>query len=84
MTPEHHHTWYQWLNHNSGMILLVYIPAFCGWLNGIIAFLKVWGLTQAAEFCGKLEDSLKAFVDAMRSQKQPPVPPPGTDKGAPL
>ena len=70
MTPEHHHTIWQWLYHNSGLIILVYFPAFCGYLNATIAFLKVWGLTQAAEFCGKLEDSLKAFVDTAKSNNQ--------------
>ena len=70
---EQHQTVWSWLNHNSGVILLVYFPAFCGYLNGAIAFLKVWGLTQAAEFCGKLEDSLKAFVDTLKAQhNQPP------------
>jgi hypothetical protein len=70
---EHHHTILGWINHNSGLILFVYIPAFCGWLNCIIAALKVWGCTQAAEFCGKLEDSLKAFVDTAKSQNQTPI-----------
>jgi len=69
---EHPSIW-QWINHNSGLILLVYFPAFCGYMNGVIAFLKVWGLNQAAEFCGKLEDSLKAFVETVKSQNQPPA-----------
>jgi len=67
---EHHHTIWQWLYHNSGMIIVLWIPAFCGWLNCIIAFFKVWGLTKPAEFCGKLEDSLKAVVDTWKAQNQ--------------
>jgi hypothetical protein len=60
-----------WFKHHFMVISLVWFPAFLGYMNGLIAFFKVWGLTKPAEFCGKLEDSLKAFMDAVK-QSQPP------------
>lgn len=67
---EHHHTFLQWLNHNWAMISLVWFPAMMGYLNALVAALKVMGWTKLADFLGRLEDALKTFVDTVKSQNQ--------------
>ena len=66
---EHQHTFWQWLNHNWAVISLVWFPAGMGYLNAFVASLKVMGFTKAADFCGKLEDGIKTFVDTLKAQR---------------
>lgn len=52
------------------VISMVWFPAFLGYLNAFVASCKVMGWTKLADFCGKLEDALKTFVDTV---KNPPA-----------
>ncbi len=69
---QHPHTFLGWLNHHWAVISLVYFPAFLGYLNGFVASCKVMGWAKLADFCGKLEDAIKAFVDTVKTQNQTP------------
>lgn len=55
------HAIYVWF-HNQNWFVLSF--AIVGWLNVIVAGARVMGWTKLAEFCGKLEDAIKAMVDA--------------------
>ncbi len=61
ITQIYHEIESHWL-----VITALYIPAFFGWLNCFAASFKVMGWTKLSEFCGKLEDAAKAFVDARK------------------
>ncbi len=65
---EHQHTFLGWLNHNWAVISLVYFPAFLGYLNAFVASCKVMGWTKLADYLGKVEDAIKAFVDSVKNQ----------------
>lgn len=49
---------------------MVYFPAFMGYLNSFVVFLKVMGYDKLANFLGRFEDATKAAVDNYKSQKQ--------------
>ena len=70
MTPEHHYTWLQILNHHWAFISLVCFPAFMCYLNSLAIFLKVMGATKLADFLSKLEQALIAARDAAKAYKQ--------------
>lgn len=59
---------FHWIESHWLVITALYIPAFFGWLNCFAASFKVMGWTKLANFCGKLEDAAKAFVDARKQQ----------------
>lgn len=59
---------YQWLESHWLVISLVWLPAFFGYLNAFAASFKVMGWTKLADFCGKLENAAKAFVDAKKQE----------------
>lgn len=66
---EHQHTVWGWINHHWMLISLMYFPAFMGYLNSFVVFLKVMGCTKLADFLGRFEDATKAAVDSYKSQK---------------
>lgn len=70
MNPEHHYTFWQWLNHHWAVISLVWFPAFLGYLNAFVASCKVMGWTKLADELGKLEDAIKVFVSTAKNQNQ--------------
>lgn len=67
---QHTHTIWGWINHHWFLISMVYFPAFMGYLNAFVVFLKVMGWTKLADFLGRFEDAAKASIDAYKSQKQ--------------
>lgn len=69
-TLPHQHTVLGWVHHHFMEISLVWFPAFMGYLNGFAASFKVMGWTKLADFCGRLEDAVKAFVDARKAQQK--------------
>jgi hypothetical protein len=69
-----HHMFWQWLNHNSGLILLVWFPAFLGYLNAFVASCKVMGWNTLANELGKIEDAITVFVATLKQNQ--------TNKGA--
>lgn len=60
-----HYTEHHWL-----VISAIYFPAFLGYLNALVASLKVMGWTKIADFLGRLEDAIKTFVDTLKNQNQ--------------
>ncbi len=59
-----------WIKLHWLEISMVWFPAFLGYLNALAASFKVMGWTQLSDFCGKLEDACKAFVDAKKQGNQ--------------
>ena len=60
----------KWTSDNWLMISLVYFPAYMGYLNGVIAFLRVMGYGDLADWFGKFETACQAFVDEVRRQRK--------------
>lgn len=50
-----------WIKSQNWFILSF---AIVGWLNVIIAGTRAMGWTRLADFCSRLEDAIKAMVDA--------------------
>ena len=65
---EHHHTIWQWLYHNSGIITLVWLPAFLFYLRAFVDACKVAGYSWLANKFGKFELFLTTFVADIKSQ----------------
>jgi hypothetical protein len=65
---EHHHTFLQWLYHNSGLIVLVWLPAFLFYLRAFVDSCKVAGYTKLADKLGKFELFLTTFVADIKNQ----------------
>lgn len=63
---ENPHLNWEWINHHWLLISLVYLPAFNGYLNAFVVFLKVMGWTRIAEFLGRFENAVKASVDSYK------------------
>lgn len=70
MTPEHHYTWWQILNHHWAFISLVCFPAGMGYLNGLAAFFRVMGNEKLSDWLSLFEKAITAFISNSKSQNQ--------------
>jgi hypothetical protein len=59
---EQHHTFFQWLNHNSTAIFLLWLPAFLFYLRAFVDSCKVAGYTKLADKLGRFELFLTTFI----------------------